>query len=97
MPKHKDLKRLVRGRMRKTGESNTTARSQLLKKMPANEEKEPSPSDYARLAGMSDDAVKATTGCTWERWEKALDAVDAMKMSHREIARHVCDKYKVSG
>lgn len=32
MPKDKDLKRLIRARMRKTGEPYTTARSQLLKK-----------------------------------------------------------------
>ncbi len=32
MPKNKDLKRLVRTRMQKTGESYTTARAQLLKK-----------------------------------------------------------------
>lgn len=97
MPKHKDLKRLVRGRMRKTGESYTTARSQLLKKESAKEKKQPSPSNYAKLAGMSEEAVRAKTGCSWERWVKALDAVGAMDMSHREIARHVHEKYKVSG
>lgn len=91
MPKHKDLKRLVRGRMRKTGESYTAARSQLLKK-----KKKPSPADYAKLAGMSDDAVRSKTGCTWERWVKVLDAIDATKMSHREIVEHVHKNYKVS-
>jgi hypothetical protein len=92
MPKNKDLKRLVRGRMRKTGESYTSARSQLIKKGT-----QPSPADYAKLAGMSDEAVRAKTGCTWERWVKALDAVDATNMSHREIAEHVHERYKVSG
>src|SRR6185503_8061251 len=32
MPKHKDLKRLVRSRMKKTGESYTAARAQLIHK-----------------------------------------------------------------
>jgi hypothetical protein len=32
MPKDKDLKRLVRDRMRKTGEAYTTARSRLLRR-----------------------------------------------------------------
>ena len=32
MPTGKDLKRLVRARMKKTGESYTAARAQLLKK-----------------------------------------------------------------
>ncbi len=35
MPREKDLKRLVRTRMKKTGESYTTARTQLLKKSPS--------------------------------------------------------------
>ena len=32
MPANKDLKRLVRGRMKKTGEAYTTARSHILDK-----------------------------------------------------------------
>lgn len=35
MPREKDLKRLVRARMKKTGESYTSARAQLLRKSPA--------------------------------------------------------------
>lgn len=91
MPKNKDFKRLVRGRMRKTGESYTAARSRLLQK------RQPAPADYARLAGMSDEAVKAKTGRTWEGWVKALDAIDAASLSHREIARHVRERYELSG
>ena len=45
MPKDKDLKRLARRRMEKTGESYAAARAQLLKK------KNPMPRDYAKLAG----------------------------------------------
>jgi uncharacterized protein YndB with AHSA1/START domain len=83
--------------MRKTGESYTTARSQLLKKQrSAGQSEQPAPADYARLAGMSDEAVRTKTGCTWERWVKALDAIDAMNMSHREIARHVYERYEIS-
>jgi hypothetical protein len=93
MPKNKDLKRLVRGRMRKTGESYTAARSQILKKQTKSR---PSPTDYAALAGMSDEAVHAKTGCTWERWVRALDAANATSMEHREIAALVQKRYKVS-
>ena len=32
MPRNKDLKRLVRARMKKTGEAYTSARAQILKK-----------------------------------------------------------------
>ena len=89
MPTRKDLKRRVRARMKKTQESYTAARAQLLEK------KAPRPGEYARLAGIKDDTVKAKTGCTWERWVAALDRAGAMKMSHRDIARHVAEKYEI--
>jgi hypothetical protein len=93
----KDFKRLVRARMQKTGESYTAARAVLISR-PA-----PTPSaappaakpDYAKLAGMSDTAIKAKTGCTWERWVMALDYKKAYTWTHREIAEYVQEKYKV--
>jgi len=90
MPKNKDFKRLVRARMQKTGESYTAARAQLLKK------RQPSPSDYARLAGMSDEAVRAKTGRGWAEWVEALDLIDAIQMSHRDIAAHVRRQHQLS-
>ncbi|OLB12846.1 MAG: hypothetical protein AUH07_07020 [Gemmatimonadetes bacterium 13_2_20CM_70_9] len=93
MPTNKDFKRLVRARMQKTGEAYTAARAHLLQK-----KQESRPVDYARLAGMmSDAALKARTGCTWERWVKALDRVAAHTWPHREIAHYVHEKYKVPG
>ena len=53
--------------------------------------------DYAALAGMSDEKVKAKTGCTWERWVYALDRHGAEQMSHRDIAALVNEKYKIDG
>jgi hypothetical protein len=88
MPRQKDLKRLVRARMKKTGEAYTTARAHLAKKPKSK-------TDYAKLAGMSDDKVKEKTGCTWERWVRALDQHGAAEMSHREIAALVSKEYKV--
>jgi uncharacterized protein YndB with AHSA1/START domain len=44
---------------------------------------------------MSDAAIKAKTGCTWERWVRALDHVGAHEWTHREIAAYVGDKYRV--
>lgn len=41
--------------------------------------------DYAAVAGMSDEKIKAKTGCTWERWVYALDRRGAEKMPHRDI------------
>ncbi len=88
MTQNKDLKRLVRARMKKTGESYTSARAQLTRK-------KSEPADYAKLAGMSDAVLKEKTGCTWEKWVKALDYHGADKMSHSEIAKLVKNTYKV--
>jgi hypothetical protein len=96
MPTNKDFKRLVRGRMQKTGESYTTARAHLLKQKPAAAVA-PVPVDYAKLAGKSDATIKAKTGCTWERWVKALDYAKAHAWPHRDIAAYVHQKYKVPG
>ena len=108
MPRQKDLKRLVRARMEKTGEAYTAARAQVLRKPRTPKRTEtnaetsaatpatithPEPKDYASIAGMSDDAIKEKTGCTWERWVFALDHARAYELSHREIAKLVKEKY----
>jgi hypothetical protein len=107
MPTQKDLKRLVRARMKKTGEAYTTARKQILtKRKPtssapaeaiARAPKSPAliTSDYAKIAGMSDAVVKEKTGCTWDSWVKALDYNGAAEMSHSDIAKLVREKFKV--
>ena len=82
MPTQKDFKRLVRSRMKKTGESYTAARLQVLKK------REPT-ANYANAAGMTDAVVKKQTGRTWAEWVRTLDEARAVEMPHREIARFV--------
>jgi uncharacterized protein YndB with AHSA1/START domain len=87
MPNQKDLKRIVRARMQKTGEAYTAARLQIVKKKePASSpvKREPPP-DYAALAGMSDAAVKKATGRDWPDWVATLDAAQANDKPHREI------------
>ncbi|HEU4888511.1 MAG TPA: hypothetical protein VFV49_11525, partial [Thermoanaerobaculia bacterium] len=86
MPIQKDLKKIVRARMQKTGEAYTTARLHIVR----NKEKaaEPPP-NYAELAGMSDEAVKKATGRDWAEWVKTLDAARANEKPHREIAEYV--------
>ena len=94
MPSHKDFKRLVRARMQKTGESYTAARAHLIKNGEAaprtaelrNLGTQEQVRDFATLAGMSDAAVKAGSGCTWGSWVAALDAVNAHEWPHRSIA-----------
>ena len=88
----KDLKRLVRARMKKTGESYTAARLQLLKKnteRPRRSAAKAEAAGYAAIAGMSDASVKEATGCNWERWVRTLDRAGAAQKSHREIAKIV--------
>lgn len=95
MPKQKDLKRLVRSRMKKTGESYTAARGQITRT--SSLARKPTAPDYAALAGMSDDAIHTKTGKTWAQWVRALDAIDATKLPHRNIAAHVHSTYAVPG
>ena len=129
MPKQKDLKRVVRTRMRKTGESYTAARLHVLgkrkpaakkaaaatkagstvqrvgaavkpaaaAKRPAKAPAKKAKSDYAALAGMSDETIAAKTGCTWEKWVGHLDYFGAADKPHGEIARHVHEKFGVPG
>ena len=111
MPATKDFKRLVRSRMRKTGEAYTAARARLLQKPQPRRRRQtheaaPSPAaaivaapepapDYAALARMSDAAIEAKTGCDWKRWVHALDHVGAYEWSHRAIAEHIRKRYRV--
>ena len=109
MPRQKDLKRLVRARMQKTGEAYTAARAQITRKPRTNPPRDggvpallskslsaPEPKEFATVAGMSDAKLKEKTGCTWERWVRALDRYGAEQMSHREIAALVHEKYKTA-
>jgi uncharacterized protein YndB with AHSA1/START domain len=107
MPRNKDLKRLVRARISKTGESYTAARAKVVARSatrtrartasaaaPAAVAAQP---DYAARAGKSDATIKARTGCTWDRWVFVLDHYGADKMSHGEIVSLVRSKYKIDG
>jgi hypothetical protein len=106
MPRNKDLKRLVRARMQKTGEAYTAARARITRKPRAGKlspdssvtpTTQPAAIDYQALAGMSDAAIKAKTGCGWERWVRTLDHHGAENMSHRDIAALVHSKYGIDG
>jgi len=83
MPKQKDLKRLVRSRMQKTGEAYTAARLQITKK------KEEPKVNLAEIAGMTDAAVEKQTGRNWAQWVELLDGHRAAEKPHREITQLV--------
>jgi len=94
MPRNKDLKRIIRNRMKKTGESYTAARAHIvssdkLQQPPART------SDLAERAGKSDDTIAAKTGRTWRAWVRLLDAEGAASLKHRDIAALVHDKHGV--
>ena len=90
MPTNKDFKRLVRARMKKTGEAYTAARSQILRKKNALKPvPRASVADYAERAGMSDAALQEKTGRTWALWVAALDRAGAHEWPHRRIAKHL--------
>ena len=90
MPKQKDLKRLVRDRMRQTGESYTTARAHVVR---TGDDRR----NLAELAGMSDQAVETRTGRDWSGWVAALDRAGATSKPHKEIARLLVDEHELSG
>src|SRR5215831_11165954 len=62
--------------------------------MPTQAKARARPRPAAKLP-VSDAAVLAKTGCTWERWITTLDRAGAAEMSHREIAQLVHDRYHV--
>ncbi|HKP46274.1 MAG TPA: DUF4287 domain-containing protein [Pyrinomonadaceae bacterium] len=44
---------------------------------------------------MSDDAVQAKTGKTWDQWFSLLDKAGAKKMNHQEIVKLLNSKFDV--
>jgi hypothetical protein len=98
MPKQKDLKRLVRSRMKKTGESYTAARAQLIRRKSTTQASAPPvppAPEFAEPAGMSDEAVRAKTGRTWPQWVQVLDEIGASQLPHADIARHVLKNHPI--
>ena len=101
MTHDKDLKRIIRNRMKTTGEAYTTARTHVVARA-ATASRPPAAAsrpavDHAAIAGKSDDTMKRQTGHTWTEWVRLLDASDAATMAHRDIAQLVHDKYAISG
>jgi hypothetical protein len=95
VPRHKDLKRIIRNRMKKTGESYTSARVQIISK-PKRQQPAAPPRDLAALAGKSDETIASKTGRVWQDWVRVLDADQAPRMRHGEIAALVHEKYGVN-
>ena len=80
MPKQKDLKRVIRTRMQKTGESYTAARAHIVT---SKEEK----IALAALAGMADASIAKGSGHGWKHWVGVLDSFG--DKNHAAMARHI--------
>src|SRR5262245_35044049 len=94
MPRDKDRKRIIRARMKKTGESYTAARAHVLSKTKPDHVAAPTV-DLAALAGYKDAVIAGKTGRTWQEWVHLLDADGASAMPHRDIAAMVAGKHGV--
>jgi len=49
----------------------------------------------AKATGMSDEAVKAGSGKSWDEWFALLDRAGAAKMTHSAIAAYLADKHEL--
>jgi hypothetical protein len=99
----KDRKRIIRTRMKTTGESYTTARQHVVARAakrsagPAATSAPARVVDHGRVAGKSDPTIKQRTGYDWQEWLRLLDAEDAAALTHRDRARIIHEKYGVPG
>jgi hypothetical protein len=95
MTEDKSFKRRVRERMSKTGESYTSARSQVVQKRDRDR------AARQRLAAtddrVSDAAIEQSTGKTWNGWFSILDEWGAREKKHSEIARFLNESHGVLG
>ena len=91
MTTQKTLKRRVRARSAKTGESYTAARAQLLRKAP------PAAPDSMALTGMTDEAMRRGSGRTIGEWLEILDAWGASERRHPDIARWLVAEHGIGG
>jgi uncharacterized protein YndB with AHSA1/START domain len=92
MTRQNTFKRKVRARIRRTGESYTAARRQLIA---AGER--PSGRSAGFKPPVSEEAVRKATGRAWQEWFVLLDQAGAIELPHREIARRLRDENGVDG
>lgn len=99
------FKQAVRARSRKTGESYTAARHQLLKARrrpaaeppPAVPPRPTPPRPRAARPGLSDRSVLAKTGHALDHWFAVLDAFGAAARGHTASARHLALEHGIPG
>lgn len=99
MTRDKDRKRIIRTRMKATGESYSTARRHVIARATpiagrAAAARAAQP-DHAAIAGKTDETIRRQSGHTWAEWVRLLDADGAATLTHGDLARLVGAKYGV--
>jgi hypothetical protein len=105
MTQKKKLKRAIRARARKTGESYTAARRQLLASRrpsptpapPAPRTRLPSARPAPSRGAISEAAVLRKTGHGLDHWFAVLDAHSAKSKGHTAAARHLYATHGLPG
>jgi hypothetical protein len=99
MTQQKKLKKAIRARSEKTGESYTSARRQVLlaREKPAEvPEPPPAPKPPAK-GGISNESVLKKTGHDLDYWFGVLDAFGAATLGHTAAAAHLYNEHGVPG
>lgn len=89
----KKLKKIIRARAARTGESYTTARAQVL----ASREKKSPPAPSPKRSVVSDASAIKATGKGFEHWFAVLDAFGAPAKGHTASAAHLNEDHGVRG
>src|SRR5262245_54991154 len=105
MTRARKLKRVIRSRAAKTGESYTAARRQVLEARrrragapPPEPPRAPAPQPRSRPRRLtSDTAVRKKTGHGLDHWFAVLDAFGARSKGHTASARHLSEAHGVPG
>ncbi len=73
------------------------AKKAVKKKAVKKTAKKAAPKRKSAVGAMSDAAVKAKTGRTWDQWFTLLDKAGAAKMTHAAIAKLIATRHKIPG
>jgi uncharacterized protein YndB with AHSA1/START domain len=99
MTQAKKLKKQIRARAQKTGESYTAARRLVLKQKASRTvvSSNPVPPAVPEALLRSEPRLVERTGHGWGHWFALLDAFDAAAKGHTATARHVAEGHGASG
>lgn len=98
MTQQKKLKKAIRARSEKTGESYTAARRQVLlaREEPPAPPPPPAPKPPAK-GGITEESVLKKTGHGLDHWFGVLDAFGGMTQGHTAMAAHLYNEHGVPG